>query len=227
MGLFAEFDAASRELVLGPTLEALPSLEVDLERQYAVDPSRPIAFCWMRCAGRDRDRDRDRLERALTEDDTVAEFQRIGDADDGTLYRIRRSDSDVVGAYRRWVAVGGELLACRGSNGSWRIEMRFPDRESFTRYHGFLEQEGVELALHRLSEDDAEGRREDELLTDSQHEALEIAFESGFFEVPREADLSAIASELEISNQAVSERLRRAQSRLVEEHVVSGGNRTR
>ncbi|SFC45403.1 Predicted DNA binding protein, contains HTH domain [Halobiforma haloterrestris] len=222
MALFAEFDAASTELVLGPTLEALPSLEVDLERQYAVDPSRPIAFCWMRCA----DRDRNRLERTLGDDDTVAEFQRIGDAHDGALYRIRRSGSDIVGAYRRWVALGGELLECRGSNGRWRIEMRFPDREAFTRYHSFLEGEGVEIALHRLSEDDAPSH-DDDLLTDSQYEALEIAFESGFFEVPREADLSAIANELEISNQAVSERLRRAQSSLVEEHVVSGRGQPR
>ncbi|APW98050.1 bacterio-opsin activator [Halobiforma lacisalsi AJ5] len=221
MALFAEFDAASQELVLGPTLEALPSLEVELERQYAVDPSRPIAFCWMRCAGGDRNR----VERTLADDDTVAEFQRIADAHDGALYRIRRSGSGVVGAYRRWVALGGELLECRGSSGRWRIEMRFPDRGAFTRYHAFLEGEGVEIALHRLSEDDAPS--DDDLLTDSQYEALEIAFESGFFEVPREADLSAIANELEISNQAVSERLRRAQSSLVAEHVVSGGRQTR
>ncbi|EMA46197.1 helix-turn-helix domain-containing protein [Halobiforma nitratireducens] len=214
MGVLVEFDAVSRRLVLGPTLETLPSLEVRLERQYAVDPSHPIAFCWVQCG------DAGRLERTLDGDGTVDVYQRVGRGPDRSLYRIRRSGSGVVDAYRRWVVAGGELLESRGTEGCWRFEMRFPDRTSFARYHDFLEEEGVELTLHRIADDDPAGS-ENELLTDSQYEALAVAFESGFFEVPRDADLSELATELGISNQAVSERLRRAQSRLVEKHVAS------
>ncbi|ARS90435.1 helix-turn-helix domain-containing protein [Natrarchaeobaculum aegyptiacum] len=215
MSLRAEFEAASPGLVLGPTLEALPSLTVDLERQYALDPDHPIAFCWVRYP------DRRRLEQTLTDDGTVDDFDRVTTADDSALYRIQRSDSNVVGAYRRWVAVGGELLAGRGSDGRWEIEMRFPDREAFTTYHDFLQREGVGFELHRLAPDDRVGRdRQSEPVTHSQREALVLAHEHGFFEVPRETSLETIADTLEISTQAVSERLRRGQSRLIEEHVL-------
>ncbi|AGB30861.1 Bacterio-opsin activator HTH domain protein [Natrinema pellirubrum DSM 15624] len=215
MSLHVAFEASSPSLVLGPTLDALPSLEVALERQYALDPARPIAFCWTRC------RNRKRLERALAADPTVARFDRIASGDDRDRYRLQRSETNVVGAYRQWVAAGGELLECRGADGRWNVEMRFPDRTSFGRYHDFLVDEGVSVELRRLAETDARSRRAgDPTLTDRQREALALAHERGFFEVPRETDLAEIAAQLEISNQAVSERLRRGQARLVESHVV-------
>ncbi len=215
MSLLVAFEASSPALVLGPTFETLPSLEVDLERQYALDPDRPIAFCWVRC------RDRERLERALAADATIERFDRIAGADGRDLYRLQRSETDVVGAYRQWVAAGGELLECRGADGRWTAEMRFPDRASFGHYHDFLVDEGVSVELLRLADAGDRSRRAGEAtLTDRQREALAVAHERGFFEVPRETELSEIAARLEISNQAVSERLRRGQARLVETHVV-------
>ncbi len=214
MSLLAEFEATSPDLVLGPTLEAMPSLTVDLERQYALDPARPIAFCWARCG------DVDRLERTLADDKTVDSYERITDAEEWTLYRIRRSDSDVICAYRHWVGVGGELLECRGQDGRWEVEMRFPDRDAFTRYHDFLERENVTFELHRLADGTEPCHlRSRETLTDSQREALVLAHEAGFFEVPRDTTLGSVADSLEISTQAVSERLRRGQARLIEEHL--------
>ncbi|AXR76893.1 helix-turn-helix domain-containing protein [Natrarchaeobaculum sulfurireducens] len=214
MSLLAGFEAISPDLLLGQTLESLPSLTLDVERQYALDPAHPIAFCWARC------RDLERLERTLDDDGTVDAYERITRSEEWTLYRIRRSDSGVVNAYRRWVAAGGELLDCRGTDGRWVIEMRFPDRESFTRYHEFLQDEDVEVRLHRLAAGDgADHRRESDPLTESQREALVLAHESGFYDIPRETTLETIADALEISNQAVSERLRRGQSRLIEHHL--------
>ncbi|SER80068.1 helix-turn-helix domain-containing protein [Natrinema salaciae] len=216
MSLLAAFEASSPALVLGPTLEALPSVDIELERQYALDPDHPVAFCLIGC------RDREQLDRALTDDATVASFDRIGGSDERELYRIRRSDTDVVDAYRRWVAAGGELLDCRGSDGRWAVEMRFPDRESFGRYHDFLASEGVTLELRRLATDDRRRRdlEQEPAVTDAQRTALALAYEHGFFDVPRRAGLSEIADRLDISTQAVSERLRRGQAQLIEAQLV-------
>ena len=49
--------------------------------------------------------------------------------------------------------------------------------------------------------------RADEL-SDTRHEALRIAFENGYYEVPREGTLTDIAEELDIPSSEVSERLR-------------------
>lgn len=216
MSLLTAFEASSPALLLGPTLAALPSIDVELERQYALDPDRPIAFCRVRC------RDRDGLDRALAADDTIAEFERIGGSDGESRYRLQRSETGVIGAYRAWVDAGGELLECRGSDERWEIEMRFPDRDSFGRYHDFLANEGVSLELQRLADGDRQhrGRDRGSTLTDAQREALTLAHEHGFFEVPRETGLSEIAAQLGISNQAVSERLRRGQAQLIDRRLV-------
>ncbi|NGM67482.1 bacterio-opsin activator [Natronolimnobius sp. AArcel1] len=216
MCLRAEFDVTSPDLVLGPTLQAMPSVELTIERQYALDPAQPITFCWVRCP------DRTHLEQLLTTDRTITSFQQLEQTPDQTLYRVRHSDDESLSAYREWVSVGGQLLEGHGSDGRWSMTMRFPDQEAFAQYHAYLEDHGVEFDLHRLATgaEVEPPQAATETLTESQREALILAFEYGFFSVPRETELSAVADAFNISEQAVSERLRRGQARLIEEYVL-------
>ncbi|KDE60499.1 bacterio-opsin activator [Halostagnicola sp. A56] len=216
MSLLAEFEVASPDFVLGPTLEAVPAIEIELERQYALVPDQPILFCWIRSPGETN------VDRTLEQDRTVARFDRLERSGGRDLYRLERSDRSrtaVVESYRRWVSLGGELLTGRAVDGRWTFEMRFPDRDSFTEYHRFLEREGVEFDLLRI----ADGEQTEEsksVLTQSQREALTLANEYGFFSVPRESTLSDVAGALGISDQAVSERIRRGQARLIDAYLV-------
>lgn len=212
MSLVAEYDATSPILALGPTLETFPELEIDLERQYALDPDRPVAFCWMDGVRADR------LEAGLTADETITDVECYETDGDRSLYRVHESETNAVGAYRKWVSLGAELLDARGTNGRWEIRMRFPDRDAFATYHDFLEANDVSFDLHRLSDGVRTGH--DDVLTPRQRDALRAAYESGFFDVPRETTLGELATELGISDQAVSERLRRGQSRLLEQHGI-------
>lgn len=213
MGLLAEYEVGSSELALGPTMEALPGAEIHVDSVYALDPDRPIGFYWIEAD------DREDLEAALERDRTVESFERVETANGATLYRLVSSEETVVPTYREWVSLGGQLLRCRGSAERWDVVMRFPDRERFGEYHSLLADENVEFELHRLSDGAAPDREITDPLTDRQREALEIAYEAGFFDVPRRATLSELAAELEISDQAVSERLRRGQTRLLEEYL--------
>jgi hypothetical protein len=52
-------------------------------------------------------------------------------------------------------------------------------------------------------------------LTPKQHEALVTAWQMGFFELPRETSMEAVADELGIRPQSLSDRLRRAQNTLI------------
>ena len=56
-------------------------------------------------------------------------------------------------------------------------------------------------------------------LTPAQAEALRVAYEEGYFAVPRESTASAVAEVLGISKSAFLERLRRGQSALLEQVV--------
>jgi len=211
MGLIAEFKLASPALILGPTLETLPDTRFEIERQYALDGTGLVAFIWSYTS------DRQTVDRTLTSDETVESFTRVERTDSRTLYRVQRSESDSIGAYERWVSLGGELLGCRSTGHEWECCMRFPDREAFASYHEFLEDRHVGFTLQRLSDGPTPNATE-QLLTGPQAEALQAAYESGFFTVPREATLEDLADTLGVSNQAISERLRRGQARLLEEY---------
>ncbi|GAB7020559.1 helix-turn-helix domain-containing protein [Halostagnicola bangensis] len=216
MSLLAEFEVSSPDLTLGPTLESVPSLDVELERQYALEPDQPILFCWIRFS------DETDVDRMLERDRTIAQFSQLERTGGRDLYRLKRSRAEqtkVIESYRRWVSLGAELLTGQTMDGRWELEMRFPDRDSFTEYHEFLERHGVEFDLQRIS-DGGRARKSDKTLTRSQREALTLANEYGFFAVPREATLSDVAGSLDISEQAVSERIRRGQARLIEEYLV-------
>jgi predicted DNA binding protein len=53
-------------------------------------------------------------------------------------------------------------------------------------------------------------------VTDSQGDALRVAFEMGYFEEPRSATLSEVATALDVSQPAAGGLIRRGTKRLVE-----------
>jgi predicted DNA binding protein len=54
-------------------------------------------------------------------------------------------------------------------------------------------------------------------LTDKQRQTLELALRSGYYERPREIDLTELAARLDISKSAVSQRLRAAEHKLIKQ----------
>lgn len=55
----------------------------------------------------------------------------------------------------------------------------------------------------------ADAERESAALTDRQRRTLALAYEKGYFDVPRGTSLTDLATTLSVSEQAVSERIRR------------------
>lgn len=53
------------------------------------------------------------------------------------------------------------------------------------------------------------------VLTDKQRQTVELALREGYYERPREADLTELAEQLDLSKSAVSQRLRTAERKLI------------
>lgn len=104
----------------------------------------------------------------------------------------------------------------------WWQRRRFAEWAAFERYRRFWTSNAERFALRRLV--DAERARSvEDGLTDRQREALAAAYEMGYFEVPRGASLGEVAATLDISASSLSERLRRAQTCLVESALEDAG----
>lgn len=79
--------------------------------------------------------------------------------------------------------------------------------------------EGVRLAVERVGEYEG-GAAFDPGLTDRQFEASVAAVETGYYEIPREGSVAAIARELGCSSGTASEHLRKAERKIMESVVT-------
>lgn len=209
MSVIAEYQLASDGLVLAPTFDRVPAVELELERSFATDPNCPVLFAW-------GSGPLDTFERAAADDPTVADLDTLDTFGGRRLYRIAVSDATETVLYPRWVELGGERLEAQYVDGWWHGRMRFPDRAALAEYRSHLDDAGVDFRLKRLY--DAGRPAGDGIgLTEEQRETLVLAHETGYFDIPRETTTAGLAEELGISNQAISERLRRGYSRLVEQ----------
>lgn len=211
MSVIAEYQLASDGLVLAPTFDHVPTVELELERSFATDPDCPVLFAW-------GSGPLEAFERAAADDPTVADLDVLDTFGGRRLYRIAVSEATEVVLYPRWVELGAERLEAQYVDGWWHGRMRFPDRAALTAYRNHLDDTGVDFRLKRLY--DAGRPAGDDLgLTEEQRETLVLAYETGYFDIPRGTTTAGLAEELGISNQAVSERLRRGYSRLVQQLI--------
>lgn len=115
----------------------------------------------------------------------------------------------------------GTITYAVGSVEGWRLRVLFPDHEALSEAHEYLQEADVSLTIHAIYEAKDDGHIQHGL-TETQRDTLVAAFEADYFEVPRENSLTDLSEQLELSHQALSERLRRATNSLVESTLITG-----
>jgi predicted DNA binding protein len=163
--------------------------------------------------------DFDRFEDGLREDRTVGEFERVIETrDEEAIYSFEYTDeakllSPVVST------ANGVILDMKNDGRAWLLTIWAPDRTDLVHLWDYAQEHDIDIDLLRVNEYDSLGNT-DAGLTDSQREALLVAFETGYFEEPRDATLGELAAELDISQPAASGLLRRGVKRLVISSLV-------
>lgn len=77
-----------------------------------------------------------------------------------------------------------------------------------------FESSGIGVSLQRLQPYQIRNTPLD-ALTDRQREVLEVAFDSGYYDVPRSGSAKDVASELDLDDSTVSEHLQRGERNLI------------
>jgi predicted DNA binding protein len=80
--------------------------------------------------------------------------------------------------------------------------------------------------ITRVVSDTEAVSRDGDLLSEKQFQALSLAFDRGYFAVPRRITLENLADEVGVSHQALSERLRRGQQVVLSELLRNGNGFT-
>ena len=217
MGLVATFDIHCAALPLVSVAEAVPESTVLLELQFN-HGRQPLFVATVTgdC--------RSTFETALTEAYDVADWTLVGRAETTRRYKLvpalgleaqlgdHIDQLDDLAALATAAAI---IERIEVQHDGWRQTGWFADRDAFDQFADFWRSNAA-FSLRRLTHD-GETEAPGEGLTDEQREALRTAFEAGYFDIPRHASLESISEELGISASALSERLRRAQTQLIQE----------
>lgn len=200
-------------VALGRVLAAGTGPPVDLERVVPV-AERQVPFVWIE--HRQQSRTIERLE-AHSAVDRVLE---VCAGDDRSLYAIDWEPSDD-GLFAAVRAADGECIDGRFSEGDWRFRVVFPSHDSLTAFEEASEETAVSVELLCVYNPTRPGVGAHYGLTPRQRETLVKAVTEGYYAIPREYSTKELGDSLDISDQAVTERLRRAIITLVENTLIA------
>ncbi|WP_254535785.1 helix-turn-helix domain-containing protein [Halomarina litorea] len=201
----AELRLPADRVALGAAFRREPALTCRIERVAAGRPDRPFTFAWL--GGTDRQG----IEEALAADPSV-ELRRMLAERDGQWLAHLAFDESVALVAAVVTGASGVVCAALAREGAWRLHLRFPSRDDVGATVSHLDRFGFEADLTHIRE---AGETDDLRLTEKQRETIEAAYRQGYFEVPRRVSLGELAEDLDVSHQALSERLRRAQQALM------------
>jgi predicted DNA binding protein len=202
MAVVVHFLVDADSFVLGRVTQADAETHLELER---VVPTAECALPFFWASGTEFES----FERSVRAHDAVEELRALARFDDRALYRVRWAETD--SALTELVAAHDATVLEASGGRTWSFRVRFPDHRSLAAFHGDCREHSVDLRVEQIGSLDAEYASAYGLdLTSKQSEALALAVDGGYFEVPRRVTLSEVADELGISQQAASERVRRA-----------------
>ena len=215
MTLVAAFTLPVSEFALADAFTAVPQLCVEVERVVAYPSGQPLPYLWTRGGARDD------VTTALRGDETTTAVRKLDDTDVGTLHHVEWTDR-VADATARLLSTDPVVLTGSATRNGWDFDMRFRRREDLSDLQSELVDSDIDAELKRLHNPGPPTASSQFVLTGKQHEAFRIALESGYFEVPRQTNLSELSEEMGISSQALSKRLRRAQQTLGKRMLATG-----
>lgn len=157
---------------------------------------------------------------SVQEHESVQCAEIVERVEDATLVALKLTpNSDTV--FHAIDASGGQILRAICRDEHWELIVRFSEHEDLSRFRHRCERDAVPLQVeqiyHRteLNDDPQFG------LTEAQHEALALAVERGYYDIPRQCSTADLADELGISSQAMTERLRRAVANVAKKTVLA------
>jgi predicted DNA binding protein len=185
-----EFTVPAEEFPLGSIFENLPGVTVELERLIPHE-TLTIPYFWVRGA------ETENLESAFEPHAGVTDIRLVDNIEDEYLMRaewVREYDGLLTALSETDLTV----LSGVGTVDGWRFEVRGDTQEAIAAFRTHYRENSISINIsmvHALLPIQGNGFE----LTETQREALVLAFERGYFDTPRESSLEEIAAELDIT----------------------------
>jgi hypothetical protein len=190
----------------------LPDVPVRLETVVPAG-GRTVPLVWI------HDVDAETIQRQVGESRLVADMTPIQRFDDRTLVAVdwHQEPNSFFGGI---VAADAQILGAVREGDTWQFEVRFPSRSSLSAFDAHCQEVGFDVTVNGLYGPESPETERRFGLTDPQYETLVEAVDAGYFDVPRRITTAALADRFDVSDQAITERLRRGIKTLVSETLL-------
>lgn len=216
MSVILEFTVENEQFSLGRVLSGPPPMQIDLERIVPTENT-VMPFLWV------TGDDFEAFEQKVARHPYVKEFVALDRVENSTLYRglWRGNNDDLI---RGITEADGTILESQ-SNERWEFRLRLPDHDKLSQFHNFCTDHGI--AIHIVRTYTVTERTESVKqfgLSDEQREALILGLREGYFDTPSQVSLDELADTLGISQQAISNRIRRGTKQVLREALLSSAS---
>lgn len=216
MSTIAEFNIPAEEFALRETLEQHPDITLEVERVAAHDTLHVTPFIW--ASGKEHSE----LLPTFEADPSVEESKLLGEYEEESLYQMEWTDQTQIIGYML-LEENATVQRAITTDRQWHLHVLFPERSGLTRTYDYAKEHGFRLDINQIYDADAIQRVRFHL-TEKQYEVLIEAAERGYYSIPRKINQNELADALGISNQATSERMRRATLSLIENALLVAEN---
>lgn len=215
MCVVVECSVPAADFELGRVLRGTEYRQAELERVVAAESGGETdwitPFFWV------IDADAASLEAALGEADDLENVELLDTVGDRALFRAEwePAHEGVLGALG---ALDVAILEAIGNTDRWEFRLRFHTDAALSAFQASQREKEVHIDVRRVAELvdwERESPAEAMELTSAQYDALRVAVEEGYFAVPRRTNLVVLSDRLGISSQSLSERLRRAEEKVL------------
>lgn len=187
----------------------IPTIDIEIKSVVAHVDEGLTPYFWITAS------DMEEVDQKLTADPTITNIDQLESVDNERLYRAHWI-SGSQGLVTVLQETEGAITSATFHNIAWRIRFLFKDREQLTAcFEQCRDDLAFDIELLGVFDRSTSASSSEYGLTEAQREALQIALAEGYFEVPREDNIDDIAHHLGVSQQAVSQRLRRGYESLV------------
>ncbi|GAB7013236.1 hypothetical protein JCM18549_15070 [Halolamina salina] len=157
---------------------------------------------------------REEFERTVRNHPSVDGLQLVNSHDGELLYSLDWQSSDF-SLLQTVLDLEGVLLSATGTADTWSLELRFPTHETLSKFQEYYLEANIPVSIKHIYNPTKPDAGPWFGVTPVQRETLAYAVESGYYSLPRATSTEELAERFDISDQAVTERLRRGISTLV------------
>lgn len=218
MSVIVELSVPSEEFELGRILRVESPVLVTLETMVPIG-GRPTPFV------RSKNGVRDRFEQAVREHHSVESIKLVDTHDDETLYALTWNPSND-SLFGTILDMDAALLGATGGSDRWQFELRFPSHDTLSEFQEYYIERGFSITIERIYNPTKPDAGPWFGLTPLQRETLTRAVQEGYYSLPREISTVQLAEKFDVSDQAITERLRRGITTIVTNTLLASEEET-